>query len=455
MDAPVPRKKPEQSVSLEDTELFEGVELAIILPTLNEQDGLARTLLDIPFDRMRAQGWAIRPLVVDGGSTDQTLKVATSHGIPVLHQRSRGKGAAIRDALEWLRGRGVRFAVVMDADCTYPGSLVPAVMSLLESGSDLVVGVRQPVFKPTSAARDFVHRMGNSLLNFSANQLAGMPILDICSGFWGVHVEMAHRLALETTGFEIEAELFGKAFRAGLQITQIPIPYRERVGVAKLRAARDGARIFLTVLRFGRRRIAQAFPLPRPTMVRDLLSLLLVDDSRHLVVLADRTRRSDAEMIVRRFRMIHPSARVVLQVREGRTSIEPISPDLMAIEPPAVAVLPPLPLGAGGSKTAPGAVVRLPRWSRLIELGEGTPTPTGIGGTGYPSAAVDGVPSGGYRLELDAGRPTRLAPVRFLVANVIASRREKELALLRANAAGSEMVVWSGEGQSRYAELFA
>ncbi len=442
MEHPTSPASASRHVSLEDSEAFEGVEFAVVLPTLNEREGLARTLKEMPTAAMRAEGWTYRLLVVDGGSTDGTVEVAKSAGVPIFHQRSRGKGAAIREALAWLRSRGVRFAVVMDADCTYPTSLVPALMSLLDSGSDLVVGVRQPVFKPTSAARDLVHRVGNSALNYAANQFAGLPFLDVCSGFWGVHVEMAQRLALETNGFEIEAELFAKAFRAGMQITQIPIPYRERVGVAKLQAARDGVRILLTVLRFGRRPSVGTLPRRTGSVVRSLLSLFLMDETRELLVVADGSRRRDAETLVRRFRLIRPGANVVLQLREGKASIEQVPLETPGMGGRAVAVLPPLVAGAGPER--PSAVVRLPRTARVVNLGGG-PFPAGwSSATGVaPLDRPSGI-SGGYRLELDSGRPAPLRSVQILVANVLSSRDGKELAFIRANSAGTVTTVWSG-----------
>ncbi len=425
-------------VTPEDSELFEGVEFAILLPTLNEREGLACTLKEIPKTAMRTEEWSYRILVVDGGSTDGTVDVAHRAGVPVFHQHSRGKGAALREALAWLRTRGVRFAVVMDADCTYPANLLPALMSLLESGSDLVVGVRQPVFKPTSAARDFVHRVGNSALNYAANQFAGLPFLDVCSGFWGVHVEMAHRLELETNGFEIEAELFAKAFRAGMQITQIPIPYRERIGVAKLRAARDGARILLTVLRFGRRPGVSKLPRTTGSVVRSLLSLFLMDDTHDLLVVADGSRRGDAETLVRRFRLIRPGANVVLQVREGKASIQQVPPGTPGL---TVAVLPPL---AAPGPTVPSAVVRLPRTARVVNFGRAGSPAEWATIPQIPSAGPSARISGGYRLELDSVRPAPLRSVQILVANVLSSRNGKELAFIRANSAGTATTVWSG-----------
>src|SRR5271170_3951542 len=165
---------------------FDDTDVVVLLPTLNEEEGLARTLQDIPFQNLRSLGWTARPLVIDGPSTDGTREVARTHGVPVLLQQARGKGAAIRQALDWLITHRVRYVIVLDADCTYPGSMIPAFAQLLDAGSQLVVGVRQPVLPPHTSGREFVHRVGNRLLNVTASQLSGLPILDLCSGFWGV-----------------------------------------------------------------------------------------------------------------------------------------------------------------------------------------------------------------------------------------------------------------------------
>ena len=225
----------------EDAEKFRGIDVAVVLPALDEEEGLVHTLDDIPFSALRRSGWKVLPLVVDGGSTDRTCEIALERGVPVLHQQSRGKGAAIRETLAFLAKQGVRFAVFLDADFTYPGGAIPATIELLATGSQLTIGVREPVRAANDDAREFVHRVGNRILNITASQLSGLPLLDLCSGFWGVDVAAVTPLHLETNGFEIEAELFTKACRAGYTLSQIPIPYRERLGVAKLHAVRDGS----------------------------------------------------------------------------------------------------------------------------------------------------------------------------------------------------------------------
>ncbi|EQD44300.1 glycosyltransferase, partial [mine drainage metagenome] len=139
------------------------------------------------------------------------------------------------------------------ADATYPPqSIVPA-LHLLREGSGLVLGVRRPLGGRPRRAVDLIHRIGNVALSYLASLRTGRPVLDICSGFWGVSTEMFERLGVGAEQFAIEAELVLKALRAGVEVTQIPVEYRKRIGEAKLHTFRDGGAIFLSIVRFARR----------------------------------------------------------------------------------------------------------------------------------------------------------------------------------------------------------
>ncbi|MCI4333699.1 MAG: glycosyltransferase family 2 protein [Thermoplasmata archaeon] len=265
---------------------FQDVFAVVLLPTLNEEAGLARTLSELPTERFHAPGRKIQPLIIDGGSTDGTLEVARSWGIPVLAQTSRGKGGAMLEAIAWVHRRQIPYVIVLDADATYPPENVVPAVELLARGTDLVVGVRHPVWGPPADLKDLVHRVGNLVLSYTASVLSRRPILDICSGFWGVSVQKFMDLGLDDATFAIEAELVLKSVRRGYSIHQIPVSYHERLGEAKLRALRDGSRILRTIVR-------QARPGPnRPggvrvpgTWGRDLLSIgLTLGGPRPLVV---------------------------------------------------------------------------------------------------------------------------------------------------------------------------
>src|SRR5580658_559202 len=119
--------------------LLTGVQAVVVLPTLNEEHGLERTLSQIPFDRFQDPSYRIQAFVIDGGSTDGTVAVAQRWGVPVFRQTGRGKGAAVVEALHWARAQGVLHAVLLDADATYPPQAILPALNLLRAGSGLVL----------------------------------------------------------------------------------------------------------------------------------------------------------------------------------------------------------------------------------------------------------------------------------------------------------------------------
>ncbi len=288
--------------------------VSVILPTLNEFGNLPRTLASIPFAELSARGWDVRPIVIDGGSTDGTVEQARGLGLPVLHQKSRGKGGAIREALTHLQREDVRFAVVMDADCTYPGEATLSLLSLLDSGCDLVVGVRQNHRKP-HGVREYVHRFGNAMLTYVASALGRELILDLCSGFWGVDLSTWSDSGLRATGFEIESELFLKSLLSGYSVAQIPIPYRARATGTKLRTVNDGARILLSILSAMRFRRGFLSPNkgPESSLIRSILAVCFIQGSGRLLVLTEAGRLPDARRISQQLEAggIHAEVEVV------------------------------------------------------------------------------------------------------------------------------------------------
>ena len=235
-----------------DLAKFRNALAVVILPTLNEEQGLSQTLGGLPFARFDEPSYKVQTLVIDGGSTDGTLQVAKDWDIPVLRQVSRGKGGAMLEAVAWVHRMGIPFVVVLDADATYPPDRILPALDLLRGGTDLVMGVRRPVWGPPTEFKDLVHRVGNLIMSCAASLLTHRPILDLCSGFWGVSTRRFMELDLDDSSFAIEAELVLKSIRRGLSIHQIHVEYHERVGQAKLRALRDGSQIFRTILRQAR-----------------------------------------------------------------------------------------------------------------------------------------------------------------------------------------------------------
>jgi len=314
----------------------------ILLPTLNEEEGIRATLQELR-SLAKFPGGRIPPvLVIDGGSIDATLSIAREFGCEILLQHGSGKGTAVRDGLNWAVQHGFSAVVALDADATYPGDRLPAAFRLLDEGFDVVIGVRRPDAPAPSNLRNMVHRVGNGFLGYCAARLSRGPILDVCSGFWGVRTERLPDLALESTGFEIESELFMKSFRRGLKICQIPIVYRKRLGTAKLHAVRDGFRIFLSILRHSgtaagdpaptlglparRRRTNPRSLAARHVPVVSLTALLLTLDPQTVVIARTSTRQKEADSLAGSLPLGSYSVRQETSPRDPNARVSPIVP---------------------------------------------------------------------------------------------------------------------------------
>jgi dolichol-phosphate hexosyltransferase len=413
----------------------------IILPALDEELGLPATLDQLRKVRFGSGPAAPTVLVVDGHSVDRTVEKAQEAGVEVLVQRGRGKGAAIREAIEWAGRQGFDHLAVADADGTYPCEHLPALFALLDLQWDLVIGVRRPDPELHPTARDWVHRLGNHLLNYCAAQLSRSPLLDVCSGFWGVRRPALEDLPLRSDGFEIESELFVKAFRNRLRVAQFPIPYHRRIGSAKLRAARDGARILASILRNSRGSRRGPARGPRPDLPLQLppasllSSLLITLEPERVRLVAAPERRREAESIVARLAVACP--RAVIETVPGARRLFATSGASMVVrettigtglDPAIVVQLPPI-SRQGGAGTS--ALIALPRTERLLHV------PTLVSPLpGEPSRQ----PVEGFQLEEPASNWPAVRAI--FNASLDTTRGQQELAFLRANTAGDRVSVF-------------
>jgi dolichol-phosphate hexosyltransferase len=425
------------------------VRLAVLIPTLNEQDGLKSTVEDLPLGELRTLGFEPTVVVVDGHSTDDTPSVARSLGTTFFVQKGKGKGAAVREAMDWAVGRGIPYAIVMDADYTYPGAALPSMATLLDAGSDLVIGVRRPDRHAMSELRGLVHRLGNSVLNFLAGYLSRGPILDVCSGLWGIRTSALDKMPLQSEGFDIEAEAFVKAFRRGMAVSQLPVAYRERVGQAKLHAFQDGARILLSILRYSRPAPAGEGPsapqvsassadLPASTM-RDLQSVLFALNSQRVFVSAPSGGSEGVAELADRLTIANPGVSVSLVPAEA-TPTAPSTPAVGVPQPPTpapesqpwsmVITLPSGPLRRGG----PTCTIRVPSGQKMLYVdmdnsSEAVPEPSDSGASR----------SQAYRMERSSGRP--LSSLRILSSSIAQFSSQRDLALIAANVSHTDYTV--------------
>ena len=228
--------------------------LFVMLPTLDEEKALANVFNRIPFSRLSKMGYDCRVVVVDGGSEDNTVKIAREFDCEVIEQWGEGKGAGMRQAFKMFLEQKGDTLVMLDSDGTYHPEEIPDLVSVLPKDG-VVIGDRLQG-NLASDAMTSTNWIGNQLLTWLAVALHEVKITDLCSGFWAFSRTAVENLKLNSMRFEIEAEMYTSCAFNKIPITHVPITYSKRIGKAKLGSIKDGSSIARKLI------IRRFFPTP-------------------------------------------------------------------------------------------------------------------------------------------------------------------------------------------------
>jgi len=212
--------------------------VSIVMPCLNEEQTVAVCVRKAVswLERAGLQGEVI---VVDNGSSDRSVELATEAGARVVHERRRGYGQTYLRGFTEARGE---FIVMGDSDDTYDFSDLSALIEPLKHGADMVVGNRF-AGGISRGAMPWAHRyIGSPIINFVIRLFFGTRIGDSQSGLRAFRRTVPERLQLRSGGMELASEMIVSAARAGMTITEVPAPYAVRQGESKLNTVRDGWR---------------------------------------------------------------------------------------------------------------------------------------------------------------------------------------------------------------------
>lgn len=233
-------------------------ECAVVIPCLNEEAAIGEVVAG-------ARRYFTTVVVVDDGSTDGSAQRAEAAGSLVLrHGRNRGKGAALRTGLTWLRGRGFAWGLTMDGDGQHsPEDLPKFLRAAGQSHAALLVGNRL-----TGAGRmPWVRRRVNCWMSRRLSALIGLEIPDSQCGFRMLRMDAWDALHFHTSHFEIESEMLA-AFHAnghGIEFVPIRVIYaKER---SKIRPLTDSIRWF----RWWTSAVAQRRTHPAPLAVNSMI----------------------------------------------------------------------------------------------------------------------------------------------------------------------------------------
>ena len=187
-------------------------------------------------------------VVVDDGSTDETVAAAEKTGAKVLrHSQNRGKGAAIATALDYFGRSDAELAVLLDADGQHDPSEIDKFVDAAEKErADVVVGTRMGDVRRMPWVRLWTNRFTSRV----TSKLAGQRIPDSQCGFRLLRRAVLKDLKLSTARFETETEMLIQAGRAGHKIVSVPIRTIYEPGrTSRIRPWRDTVRFFKLVWR--------------------------------------------------------------------------------------------------------------------------------------------------------------------------------------------------------------
>lgn len=205
----------------------------VILPCLDEAAALPWLLRRLP------EGY--RPIVVDNGSTDDSVAIALDHGALVVHAAQRGFGAACHAGLLAATAGVVCF---MDADASLDPLQLPLVAAPVAAGHrDLVLGRRIPVSRDAWPAHA---RLGNAVLARRLRRRAGVQVHDLGPMRAARRADLLS-LELVDRRFGYPLEMVLSAANNRWRIEEVDVDYLPRIGESKvtgtlrgtLRAVRD------------------------------------------------------------------------------------------------------------------------------------------------------------------------------------------------------------------------
>jgi hypothetical protein len=215
--------------------------LSIGMLTMDEAENIAWMM-----DAIARVAPDARVLCVDSSMRDDTPRIAERLGATVFRQvPPRGHGPAM-ERLMYAAAETSDALIYLDCDRTYPTEMVPRLRALLESGIDVVNTAR---VRERPIAMPFANYVANRTFAACARGLVGTAATDLHSGMRAYRASVLRSFAFDGEGDALPIDTLLWPARRGYRVVEVPIAYREREGVSKLRKVSGTV---WTFLRLGR-----------------------------------------------------------------------------------------------------------------------------------------------------------------------------------------------------------
>jgi glycosyltransferase involved in cell wall biosynthesis len=218
--------------------------LTVVIPVYNER-GTVMTVLE----KVKALPVSKEIIVIDNLSTDGTRELLETVSDPeirvVLQSKNLGKGTSVKLGFAMAKGEWV---IIQDADLEYePSDILRLLEHAEKAGEVAVFGSRLLTGNPQGMLAFYIGRV---VLNLIFRLLFGAKTTDVATCYKLVRSDIAKRLRLRCSGFDLDFELASALRRLGYNIAEVPITYRPRtIAEGKKIRPMDGIKAIATMLR--------------------------------------------------------------------------------------------------------------------------------------------------------------------------------------------------------------
>jgi len=210
------------------------VNAVVIIPVLNEESSIGKVLKSIP-ERFKRQ-----VIVVDNGSTDKTADIARENGAQVVVEPLRGYGSACLAGIARAGELNPDYLIFLDGDFSdYPEDMDSLFDHMIDNHLDLVIGSRSAGLAEAGALAPQA-RFGNWLATTLMGLRYEKKFTDL-GPFRAVRWDALKRLKMKDKNYGWTMEMQIKSLKMGMKVGEIPVRYRQRIGVSKITGTIKGS----------------------------------------------------------------------------------------------------------------------------------------------------------------------------------------------------------------------
>ena len=209
--------------------------IVVLIPAYNEEQSIGKVIDEIPKD------WIAEIIVCNNNSNDNTENVAHAHGATVVNQPLPGYGNACLKGIEYLKNKTQKPDIVVFIDGDYsdfPAEMPNVFLPIIEKNYDMVIGSRT-LGNNEKGSITPQQIFGNWLATTLVRWIYGYRFTDL-GPFRAIRWDklMAIDMVDKNYGWTVEMQI--KAARHKLSCLEVPVNYRQRIGVSKVSGTLKG-----------------------------------------------------------------------------------------------------------------------------------------------------------------------------------------------------------------------